>query len=98
MSKAVDDYMAAMVIRDAAEEKVNSVIERLNRSTERLIEDWRDCRDMVTDEKPLTKSMPSPDEIQTAMTKYFEADSIAFDRWHALSAQEQRHLVPPDES
>ena len=98
MSKAVDDYMAAMEIRDAAEEKVNSLIERLNRSTERLIEDWRDCRDMVTEEKPLTKSMPAPEEIQSAMTKYFEADSIAFDRWSALSAHEQKHLVPPDEA
>ena len=106
MSQRTDDYIGAMVTCEAAEAEVEELVERLRKYAKPLIDDWRRCRDLVTEKTPLMrvkeklfgKSVPTPEEIQTAMIRFFESEEAVREAWSRLSADEQRHLVSPEES
>ena len=96
----IEDYIAAMVAREAAEKEVEALIERLRAYAEPLMEDWRECRDLVVGSPPVIKgfgkNVPAPDELQRTLIRFFEKEAATLDLWRRLSVDERRHLVSPD--
>lgn len=102
MSDTVDRYIATVKICECSAQRVDVLIDALERYAVPLIEGWLYCR--ALDDKQTAMSLkeivsgttaPNLPEIQTALAEYIEAETKTIEAWNALDAQEQELLTPP---